>query len=71
MNEEDKTTWHFCEFLHEGKKGFDGTPRCTNGGKCTEEDFCYGCKIYICENHSIGIPFGSHSPEDHLNWPED
>lgn len=67
----ENTSDNSCFFFSKGKEGFDRTSRCTNGGKCTEENFCYGCKQFICENHDISGPFGSHSPEEHLKWPED
>jgi len=37
------------------------------GEQCTEEDYCYGCKTYICEEcDSIReSPWGNHFPEDH------
>ena len=40
------------------------------GSSCdpvTQDHFCYGCRKYICENHSIGINYGgSHVPSDPL-----
>jgi hypothetical protein len=34
---------------------------------CNEDDFCYGCKEYICEecDFSSGSPMGDHSWEAH------
>ena len=35
---------------------------------CTEEDYCYGCKTFVCakcEPYYEG-PDGSHRPEEHL-----
>lgn len=38
-----------------------------------DEDWCYGCKFYICEgcskNHEL--PFGLHAPKVHLEEEED
>ncbi len=33
----------------------------------TQEDFCYGCQQYICEecNTNADLPFGKHKVEDH------
>lgn len=41
-------------------------PKCYFCGKhCTEEDFCYGCQQYICEDCDETGIMGSHDPEDH------
>jgi hypothetical protein len=39
---------------------------------CNEEDFCFGCKKYVCEKCGVNIspPFGSHDPEVHLTDEE-
>lgn len=36
------------------------------GERDTEEGYCYGCEVVICEEH-VGAPIGSHVPEDHEN----
>lgn len=30
----------------------------------TENDFCHGCKSYLCDKHG-GSPWGNHGPDDH------
>ena len=38
------------------------------GEECNEEDFCYWCKAYICEEcigKALEAPWGNHFPEDH------
>lgn len=45
-------------------------------GKCfacsknvTADDYCYGCKSYICEPCNVGslsVPWGGHNKEAHL-----
>jgi hypothetical protein len=42
-------------------------PRCEMcGGRAEEDDKCYGCGCFICENcdEELGI-LGKHRPEDH------
>lgn len=51
----------------------DPNPRCFN---CNEPvprgSFCFGCKEFVCDecdvNHDV---WGGHSPEAHLEEPED
>ena len=40
------------------------------GGGVSDEDFCHGCREYICSRHS-DAPWGSHSPADHEGGEED
>lgn len=46
------------------------TPKCAYE-ECENEvddgDFCYGCGHYICDEHSLCDPWGSHDPEEHWN----
>jgi len=37
---------------------FCGTP-------CYEEDFCYGCRKYVCSRCDETHPVGHHQPEEH------
>lgn len=38
-----------------------------------DESFCYGCKVYICEDCDTNnnMPMGPHKPEAHLADEED
>lgn len=47
---------------------------------CTGEDYCYGCKAYVCEGcdvNGLNILGDEHEPREHLDygapdsWPED
>ena len=41
-------------------------PKCYFCGKeVTEDDYCYGCKEYVCEECNETDPWGSHDVEDH------
>ena len=33
-----------------------------------DDDYCYGCKKYICTEHAINVCAGVHFPADH--WTE-
>jgi hypothetical protein len=39
----------------------------------TEESWCYGCKFYVCEVHSVNcdLPFGGHDVMEHTNAHND
>lgn len=41
------------------------------GAKCTDDNYCCGCKAFICEGceHEFVMGFG-HSPEEHLSSDE-
>jgi hypothetical protein len=41
------------------------------GEPCGEDDFCFGCRSYVCSEHSDLSDFGSHLPEDHDDEQED
>ena len=43
------------------------------GEAATNEDFCYGCGVYVCNECSLNyeLPPGSHEPEAHLRDPLD
>ena len=38
---------------------------------CNEDQFCHGCKQYICEDCSKNyeMPWGGHDPDLHLEIP--
>ena len=33
---------------------------------CTQDDFCHGCKAYICEACAPDGPWGGHDVDEHL-----
>lgn len=42
------------------------------GGNChfcnqpvSQDHFCFGCGVYVCEACDIGKPIGFHTPEEH------
>ena len=41
------------------------------GNACTEDHYCHGCGTHVCSECSISNPWGSHSPEDHLEEEEE
>src|SRR5690348_7545175 len=47
--------------------------KCFNCSKpCTDEDYCFGCKHFICEKCGVNdynVPMGSHEPGVHLDEP--
>ncbi len=42
---------------------------------CNADHFCHGCKVHVCEQHSVNfsMPFGGHDVELHLeeNWEDE
>lgn len=38
-------------------------PDCVN--EVNEDDHCFGCGFFICEEHSNHDPCGTHEPVDH------
>lgn len=45
------------------------TGKCFNCGKAvTEDDFCFGCKAYVCEEcntNGLNVPWGGHDKSAH------
>ena len=40
--------------------------------KCVKDDYCHGCKQYICNDCSINCSLtGNHNVEDHLEEEEE
>lgn len=35
------------------------------GEPCDEDDYCYGCRKYICSDCDENAVMGDHEPEDH------
>lgn len=40
------------------------------GKEVTEDDFCYGCRHYVCQECDEETPFGNHCVEDHQEEDE-
>lgn len=40
---------------------------------CSDDDFCYGCRTYVCSDCDVtyGSLSGGHEPDDHTREPED
>lgn len=39
---------------------------------CTDDDFCYGCKFFICEEHGVNMMVGhGHEVIEHWEVDED
>lgn len=36
------------------------------GKKCTDAEFCFGCKKFVCEKCDINPMMGSHKVEEHF-----
>lgn len=35
--------------------------------ECTEDDYCHGCKSYVCDEHSVNVSLmGAHDVNEHL-----
>lgn len=44
-------------------------PRCYFCGKtCTEDEYCYGCKHYVCSDCDETGVFGDHTVEEHRSF---
>ena len=42
------------------------SPQCYFCGKeVTDDDYCYGCKHYVCDECESEQPSGNHNVEDH------
>jgi hypothetical protein len=42
------------------------------GTPCTSDDFCHGCKTFICEKCTLGSPMGfRHNPVEHLEYEDE
>jgi hypothetical protein len=35
------------------------------GKPVTKDEYCYGCRAYICADHQADTHMGPHAPEDH------
>lgn len=53
-------------------------PKNASEGPCSDkidpkEDYCFGCKKIICNNHAknMNMPFGSHQPGLHLQMEDE
>lgn len=40
------------------------------GKEVTEDDFCHGCKHYVCQECDEDMPLGNHCVEDHQEEDE-
>ena len=59
-----------------GKKEDHKEMKCFNcGAECSLQDFCHGCKEYICDKCDVSqgnMPGRHHPPQDHLiTWEEE
>jgi hypothetical protein len=41
------------------------------GVECTPEDYCFGCRAFICNKHPGDAPWGNHGIEAHNEEPDE
>ena len=39
--------------------------------KVTEDDYCFGCKHYVCQDCSTNDPWGDHNVDEHQEEEEE
>lgn len=38
---------------------------------CTEDDYCHGCRNYVCQDCCTSSPWGTHHVTKHLDQEDD
>lgn len=60
-----------CAFADQRVEGADGRTKCSPLEPNPDNQWCFGCEHYVCENHAINPSLmGKHNVRDHLTWDD-